>query len=131
MGSVLGTERSRQKQREIEELLDQLPPEIDLDKEVPFRSWWLFSVVGALAAIPVGMKRKSLAPLLIYGTTGTMLDIIFGIEEHEKKRQDWMKEYIAQHGSRRADGDSRENWEDPSSGFGQEPDPWIEAKRKN
>lgn len=31
---------------------------------------WVFSVAGALLAIPVGIKRKSLAPLVFFGTTG-------------------------------------------------------------
>ncbi|XP_073147849.1 uncharacterized protein [Henckelia pumila] len=52
---------------------------------------WVFSVAGALIAIPVGIKRKSLAPLVFFGTTGTMLDIIMGItaceREHAERRQ--------------------------------------------
>uniref|UniRef100_A0A7N0UUB7 Transmembrane protein n=1 Tax=Kalanchoe fedtschenkoi TaxID=63787 RepID=A0A7N0UUB7_KALFE len=46
---------------------------------------WVFSVAGALLAIPVGIKRKSLAPLVFYGTTGTMLDIIMGITACERE----------------------------------------------
>ncbi|KAL9682004.1 hypothetical protein QQ045_013797 [Rhodiola kirilowii] len=46
---------------------------------------WVFSVAGALIAIPVGIKRKSLAPLVFYGTTGTMLDIIMGITACERE----------------------------------------------
>lgn len=46
---------------------------------------WVFSVAGALLAIPVGIKRKSLAPLLFFGTTGTMLDIIMGISQCERE----------------------------------------------
>nr|XP_016462498.1 PREDICTED: uncharacterized protein LOC107785661 [Nicotiana tabacum] len=53
---------------------------------------WVFSVAGALLAIPVGIKRKSLGPLVFFGTTGTMLDIIMGINacvrehaEHQMK----------------------------------------------
>ncbi|XP_021855083.1 uncharacterized protein [Spinacia oleracea] len=46
---------------------------------------WVFSVLGALVAIPVGIKRKSLAPLVFFGTTGTMLDIIMGISACERE----------------------------------------------
>ncbi|KAK4803357.1 hypothetical protein SAY86_001560 [Trapa natans] len=46
---------------------------------------WVFSVVGALIAIPVGIKRKSLGPLVFFGTTGTMLDIIMGINACERE----------------------------------------------
>ncbi|XP_030444882.1 uncharacterized protein LOC115667439 [Syzygium oleosum] len=46
---------------------------------------WVFSVAGALLAIPVGIKRKSLAPLVFFGTTGTMLDIIMGISACERE----------------------------------------------
>ncbi|TQD91351.1 hypothetical protein C1H46_023102 [Malus baccata] len=43
------------------------------------------AVAGALLAIPVGIKRKSLAPLVFFGTTGTMLDIIMGITQCERE----------------------------------------------
>ncbi|KAG1331406.1 hypothetical protein COCNU_02G013740 [Cocos nucifera] len=46
---------------------------------------WFFSVAGALVAIPVGMRKKSLAPLVFFGTTGTMLDIIMGISQCERE----------------------------------------------
>ncbi|XP_027330540.1 uncharacterized protein LOC113846447 [Abrus precatorius] len=46
---------------------------------------WVFSVAGALLAIPVGIKRKSLAPLVFFGTTGTMVDIILGISACERE----------------------------------------------
>ncbi|KQJ86725.1 uncharacterized protein LOC100846842 [Brachypodium distachyon] len=46
---------------------------------------WFFSVAGALLAIPVGIKKKSLAPLVFFGTTGTMLDIIMGISQCERE----------------------------------------------
>lgn len=46
---------------------------------------WVFSVAGALLAIPVGIKRKSFAPLVFFGTTGTMLDIIMGISQCERE----------------------------------------------
>jgi hypothetical protein len=32
----------------------------------------------------VGIKKKSLAPLVFFGTTGTMLDIIMGISQCER-----------------------------------------------
>ncbi|KAK8696750.1 hypothetical protein V6N13_001878 [Hibiscus sabdariffa] len=46
---------------------------------------WVFSVAGALLAISVGIKRRSLAPLVFFGTTGTMLDIIMGIGACERE----------------------------------------------
>ncbi|XP_068642347.1 uncharacterized protein [Aristolochia californica] len=46
---------------------------------------WVFSIAGALIAIPVGIKRKSLAPLVFFGTTGTMIDIILGISACERE----------------------------------------------
>ncbi|KAL1207629.1 hypothetical protein V5N11_016898 [Cardamine amara subsp. amara] len=46
---------------------------------------WVFSVLGALVAIPVGIKRKSLGPLVFFGTTGTMLDIIVGVSQCERE----------------------------------------------
>lgn len=33
----------------------------------------------------MGIKRKSLAPLVFFGTTGTMLDIIMGISACERE----------------------------------------------
>ncbi|XP_011620366.1 uncharacterized protein LOC18421756 [Amborella trichopoda] len=60
---------------------------------------WVFSVVGALVAIPVGIRRKSLAPLVFFGTTGTMLDIIMGISacerEHAERQMKLLEEQMA------------------------------------
>lgn len=59
---------------------------------------WLFSIGGVLLAIPVGIKRKSLAPLVFFGTTGTMLDIIMGISQCEREhaeRQMKLQEELA------------------------------------
>lgn len=57
---------------------------------------WVFSVAGALLAIPVGIKRKSLAPLVFFGTTGTMLDIIMGVSACEREHAERQKELEAQ-----------------------------------
>ncbi|XP_019182390.1 PREDICTED: uncharacterized protein LOC109177451 [Ipomoea nil] len=57
---------------------------------------WVFSVAGALLAIPVGIKRKSLAPLVFFGTTGTMLDIIMGISACEREHAERQKLLEAQ-----------------------------------
>ncbi|KAF8109893.1 hypothetical protein N665_0089s0014 [Sinapis alba] len=46
---------------------------------------WVFSVLGALVAIPVGIKRKSLGPLIFFDTIGTMLDIIIGVTQCERE----------------------------------------------
>ncbi|KAK6114833.1 hypothetical protein DH2020_007102 [Rehmannia glutinosa] len=35
----------------------------------------------------VGIKRKSLAPLVFFGTTGTMLDIIMGVSACEREHR--------------------------------------------
>ncbi|KAL6296863.1 hypothetical protein ACE6H2_005005 [Prunus campanulata] len=59
---------------------------------------WVFSVAGALLAIPVGIKKKSLAPLVFFGTTGTMLDIIMGITQCEREHAERQKQLLeAQH----------------------------------
>ncbi|XP_059630778.1 uncharacterized protein LOC132273748 [Cornus florida] len=55
---------------------------------------WVFSVAGALLAIPVGIKRKSLAPLVFFGTTGTMLDIILGISACEREHAERQKQLL-------------------------------------
>lgn len=47
---------------------------------------WIFSVMGALLAIPVGIKRKSLGPLVFFGSTGAMLDIVQGFADCERQR---------------------------------------------
>ncbi|THG22356.1 hypothetical protein TEA_004824 [Camellia sinensis var. sinensis] len=57
----------------------------DIFQIEPALGTWVFSVAGALLAIPVGIKRKSLAPLVFFGTTGTMLDIIMGISQCERE----------------------------------------------
>ncbi|KAI3841562.1 hypothetical protein MKX03_023876 [Papaver bracteatum] len=57
---------------------------------------WVFSVAGALLAIPIGIKRKSLGPLVFFGTTGTMLDIIMGVtaceREHAERKMKLLEE---------------------------------------
>lgn len=55
---------------------------------------WVFSVAGALLAIPVGIKRKSLGPLVFFGTTGTMLDIIMGINACEREHAEHQKKLL-------------------------------------
>ncbi|KAF9687233.1 hypothetical protein SADUNF_Sadunf02G0072300 [Salix dunnii] len=45
----------------------------------------ILAISRALLAIPVGIKRKSFAPLVFFGTTGTMLDIIMGISQCERE----------------------------------------------
>lgn len=55
---------------------------------------WVFSVAGALIAIPVGIKRKSLGPLVFFGTTGTMLDIIMGINECEREHAERQRKLL-------------------------------------
>lgn len=52
-----------------------------------------FSVGGALLAIPVGIKRKSLAPLVFFRTTGTMLEIILGPVNVEENMQNAKQGY--------------------------------------
>ncbi|KAJ4916367.1 hypothetical protein Rs2_01917 [Raphanus sativus] len=55
---------------------------------------WVFSVLGALVAIPVGIKRKSLGPLVFFGTTGTMLDIIIGVTQCEREHAEHQKKLL-------------------------------------
>lgn len=65
---------------------------------------WVFSVLGALVAIPVGIRRKSLAPLVFFGTTGTMLDIILGISACEREHAErQMKLLEAQNAANESD----------------------------
>jgi len=47
---------------------------------------WIFSVLGAALAIPVGIKKKSLAPLVFFGSTGAMLDIVQSFADCERER---------------------------------------------
>ncbi|CAI5951484.1 unnamed protein product [Closterium sp. NIES-65] len=49
---------------------------------------WIFTLGGCLISIPIGIKRKSLGPLVFYGTTGAMVDIIQGISLCEKEREE-------------------------------------------
>ncbi|KAJ7559516.1 hypothetical protein O6H91_04G089100 [Diphasiastrum complanatum] len=61
---------------------------------------WIFSIAGALLAIPVGIKRKSLAPLLFFGTTGAMLDIWVTVSNCEREYQEKMLRAKEQHEER-------------------------------
>ncbi|CAI5484559.1 unnamed protein product [Closterium sp. Yama58-4] len=49
---------------------------------------WIFTLGGCLISIPIGIKRKSLGPLVFYGTTGAMVDIIQGISLCEKELEE-------------------------------------------
>lgn len=70
---------------------------------------WVFSVAGALIAIPVGIKRKSLAPLVFFGTTGTMLDIIMGVSACEREHAERQMQLLEAQNAALADvGD--ESW---------------------
>lgn len=57
---------------------------------VVFLHWccssWIFSVLGAAIAIPVGIRKKSLAPLVFFGSTGAMLDIVQSFADCERER---------------------------------------------
>eukprot|EP00249_Psilotum_nudum_P007650 c20719_g1_i2 orf=668-931(-) len=48
---------------------------------------WIFSIAGAILAIPYGIKRKSLGPLVFFGSTGAMLDIIMSVMNCEREFQ--------------------------------------------
>ncbi|KAG6551096.1 hypothetical protein Mapa_007331 [Marchantia paleacea] len=52
---------------------------------------WIWSVAGALVAIPVGIKKKSLAPLVFYGSTGAMIDIWVGLSNCERAKQEQLQ----------------------------------------
>jgi len=54
--------------------------------ECVLTSSWVFSVLGAAIAIPIGIRRKSLGPLVFYGTTGAMLDIVQEVVNCERER---------------------------------------------
>nr|XP_043607633.1 uncharacterized protein LOC122579515 [Erigeron canadensis]XP_043607634.1 uncharacterized protein LOC122579515 [Erigeron canadensis] len=66
---------------------------------------WVFSVAGALIAIPVGIKRKSLAPLVFFGTTGTMVDIILGISACEREHAERQMKIVQEQNSAAAISD--------------------------
>nr|ADE77360.1 unknown [Picea sitchensis] len=74
-------------------------------------SWstWIFSTAGALLAIPVGIKRKSLAPLVFLGTTGIMLDILMGINACEREFAERQKNLLESQSSESHPGDADEN----------------------
>ncbi|GJP65566.1 hypothetical protein CLOP_g22441 [Closterium sp. NIES-67] len=55
--------------------------------ECALSSSWIFTLGGCLIAIPIGIRRKSMGPLVFYGTTGAMVDIIQGISNCEKERE--------------------------------------------
>ncbi|KAJ0785605.1 hypothetical protein HanOQP8_Chr02g0045081 [Helianthus annuus] len=67
---------------------------------------WVFSVAGALLAIPIGIKRKSLAPLVFFGTTGTMVDIILGISACEREHAERQMKILEQQTSSSSDDDA-------------------------
>ncbi|KAD3640479.1 hypothetical protein R6Q59_003252 [Mikania micrantha] len=67
---------------------------------------WVFSVAGALIAIPVGIKKKSLAPLVFFGTTGTMVDIILGISACEREHAERQMKMLEQQTSAASSDDS-------------------------
>ncbi|KAJ0614267.1 hypothetical protein HanIR_Chr02g0060471 [Helianthus annuus] len=67
---------------------------------------WVFSVAGALLAIPIGIKRKSLAPLVFFGTTGTMVDIILGISACEREHAERQMKILEQQTSSDDDDDA-------------------------
>ncbi|XP_024372957.1 uncharacterized protein [Physcomitrium patens] len=60
-------------------------PEHNLD-ECSLYGSWIFSLLGAAIAIPVGIKKKSLAPLVFFGSTGAMLDIVQSFADCERER---------------------------------------------
>ncbi|KAG2242067.1 hypothetical protein Bca52824_096089, partial [Brassica carinata] len=55
--------------------------------------WWLFltlkrpqvSVLGALVAIPVGIKRKSLGPVVFFAQLEPCSTIIIGVTQCERE----------------------------------------------
>lgn len=84
----------------------------------------MFSVAGALLAIPVGIKRKSLAPLVFFGTTGTMLDIIMGITACEREHAERQMKLLENQNSA-ADASLAETGSQSWYGYGQVP--WMLA----
>lgn len=70
---------------EIEQRLQRALGDCVLDRS------WLCSVIGALVSIPVGIRRKSFQPLVFFGTTGAMADIILGITNCESERHEFLK----------------------------------------
>lgn len=57
----------------------------DQSRDCSLTESWIFSIAGALVAIPIGIRRKSLAPLVFFGSTGAMLDIIMSVTQCERE----------------------------------------------
>ncbi|MCO5565104.1 hypothetical protein L7F22_018775 [Adiantum nelumboides] len=68
----------------------------DERRECSMTESWIFSVAACAIAVPVGIRRKSLAPLVFYGTTGAMLDIIMSVSACEREFQQRQQELLLQ-----------------------------------
>lgn len=49
-------------------------------------------MLGTLISVPIGVRRKSLAPLVFFSSTGAMLDIILATQYHEWQKVEQEKE---------------------------------------
>ncbi|CAM6118765.1 unnamed protein product [Calypogeia fissa] len=75
-------------------MADQKQAAVDIDDCSLYGSW-IWSVLGAGIAIPLGIKKKSFAPLVFYGSTGAMLDIWVGLSNCERAKQEQMNAKVA------------------------------------
>mmetsp|Transcript_71612 Transcript_71612/g.226192 ORF Transcript_71612/g.226192 Transcript_71612/m.226192 type:complete len:96 (-) Transcript_71612:3-290(-) len=48
---------------------------------------WAFTAAGCALAIPIGVMRKSLNPLVYCGMTGTLADLFHGYWQCSKQRE--------------------------------------------
>ncbi|KAG2260750.1 hypothetical protein Bca52824_080044 [Brassica carinata] len=55
---------------------------------------WVFSVIDALVAIPVGIKRKSLGPLCSSAQPEPCSDIIIGVTQCEREHAEHQKKLL-------------------------------------
>ncbi|KAH6558037.1 hypothetical protein KP509_1Z081100 [Ceratopteris richardii] len=66
----------------------------DERRECSMTESWIFSIAAAVISIPLGIRRKSLAPLVFFGSTGAMLDIIMSVSACEKEFQQRQQERL-------------------------------------
>lgn len=73
-------------------------------RECSMTESWIFSIGAALISIPVGIRRKSLGPLVFFGATGAMLDIIMSVTNCEREFQQKQQELLLQKEQQEQDG---------------------------
>ncbi|KAI5064687.1 hypothetical protein GOP47_0019382 [Adiantum capillus-veneris] len=65
-------------------------------RECSMTESWIFSIIACAIAVPYGIRKKSLAPLVFFGSTGAMLDIIMSVSACEREFQERQQELLLQ-----------------------------------